>query len=76
MTRTNAGALDCVFTPSGTLGYDDLATRAVEYELRGVRIKIAAAHDLMRIARTTDTPIARAQLEILAAVKEERERQN
>jgi hypothetical protein len=45
---TRFGRLDISFTPSGTRGYDDLARRAVIYEVDDVRIPTASLIDVIR----------------------------
>lgn len=72
---TTAGALDCLGTPSGTGGYADLAKNATPVELDdGVTVDICSLDDLMRMKRAANRPKDRMHLEILAAVKEEREK--
>lgn len=71
---TTAGALDCLGTPAGTSGYADLMVNATEVELDdGLRVAVCSLDDLMRMKRAAGRPKDRVELEILAAVKEERE---
>ena len=73
--NTKAGAIDCVSTPSGTHGYSDLIRNAVNVALAdGLIVRIASLDDLLRIARTGDTPYDKVNVEILSAVKEERDK--
>jgi hypothetical protein len=73
--ETNAGALDCLGTPSGTKGYDDLAVRARAFELpEGLVVRFTALEDLMRMKRAAGRPKDLIELEILAAVQEELEK--
>lgn len=72
---TVAGALDCLGTPSGTTGYGDLAKNATEIELdENLRVSICSLDDLIRMKRAADRPKDRIEVEILTAVKEEREK--
>ena len=73
---TLAGALDCLGTPSGTTGYADLIKSATEVDLDdGLRVAICSLNDLMRMKRAASRPKDRVELEILAALQEEREKQ-
>lgn len=45
---TRAGELDLAFRPAGTDGYRDLKRRAVEIEIHGVRVPVAALADVIR----------------------------
>jgi hypothetical protein len=45
---TRAGALDLAFEPAGTRGYDDLRRQALEVDIRGVSIPVAALADVIR----------------------------
>lgn len=46
--RTRAGNLDIAFRPAGTGGYEDLASRALVYDVGGVRAPVAALEDIIR----------------------------
>jgi predicted nucleotidyltransferase len=72
---TVAGSLDCLGTPSGTDGYRDLAKNATQVDLDdGLRVAVCAIDDLMRMKRAAGRPKDRVEIEILSAVKEEREK--
>jgi len=74
---TAAGDLDCLGTPTGTGGYSDLLKNASEEELGdGLRVLVASLDDLIRMKRAAGRPKDRIAVEILTAVKEERERQD
>lgn len=45
---TRAGELDVAFAPHGTRGYPDLSRRAVEIEIHGIRVPVAALADVVR----------------------------
>jgi hypothetical protein len=65
------GNLDCLGTPAGTQGYQDLIRDAVEVELGGVRLKIASIEALMRMKRAAGRPKDLLELEILGALRDE-----
>ena len=70
---TVAGAVDCLGTPSGTEGYADLIRDASPVQVDELRFDIVSLDDLMRMKRAANRPKDRIELEILAALKEERE---
>jgi hypothetical protein len=70
---TEAGDLDCLGIPAGTEGFDDLATNAVELDLDGFRVLVAAVDDLIRMKRAAGRAKDRAELEILGALRDELE---
>lgn len=73
--NTPFGPFDCLGTPSGTTGYADLARNASEMTLDAdTRVLVCSLDDLMRMKRAANRPKDRIELEILAAVKEEREK--
>lgn len=72
---TVAGSLDCLGTPSGTAGYPDLMKNATEIDLEDdLRVAICSLDDLIRMKRAAGRPKDRIEVEILTAVKEEREK--
>lgn len=70
---TIAGSFDCLGTPKPTKGYDELRANASEVELEHLRVLVCSLDDLLRMKRAANRPKDRIELEILAAVKEERE---
>jgi hypothetical protein len=70
---TSLGDLDLLGTPAGTAGYEDLEPRATEVDLEDVTIKVASLEDLIRMKRSAGRPKDRAELEILAALRDELE---
>lgn len=72
---TIAGDLDCLGTPAGTQGYPDLRKDATEEDLgEGLRVLVASIDDLLRMKRAAGRPKDLIEVEVLSAVKEERER--
>jgi len=72
--ETEAGGFDCLGTPDGTGGYDDLVRDAVEVEAFGVRFKVVSLDDLIRMKRAAGRPKDRIELEVLGALREEIDR--
>ena len=73
--NTPFGPFDCLGTPSGTSGYADLQKSATELTIDAdTRVLVCSLDDLMRMKRAANRPKDRIELEILAAVKEEREK--
>ncbi len=73
--NTPFGPFDCLGTPSGTTGYEDLLRNTTELTIDAdTRILVCSLDDLMRMKRAANRPKDRIELEILAAVKEEREK--
>lgn len=73
--ETTVGALDCLGTPAGTRGYPDLIKNATEVELAAdVRVNVCSIDDLIRMKRAAGRPKDLMHIELLAAVKEEREK--
>jgi hypothetical protein len=62
---TDLGWLDVLGTPSGTKGYDDLASAADEVEAFGQTFLVAGLDDLIRMKRASGRPRDLAELEIL-----------
>lgn len=71
---TTVGALDCLGTPSGTRGYDDLDRVAEERDLNGLTVKVASIDDLIRMKRAAGRPKDLVQAEVLGALREEIEK--
>lgn len=71
---TSAGSLDILGTPAPTTGYDELLKNATEVELEHLRVLVCSLDDLIRMKTAAGRPKDRVELEILAAVKEEREK--
>jgi hypothetical protein len=75
---TRAGRLDLAFTPSGTRGYDDLASRATHFIVYDADLAVARLEDIMRSKAAADRPKDRQDVlimqEMLARDRRERGR--
>ena len=72
--ETVAGPLDCLGTPSGTAGYPDLMRNAAEFTFDDLQVMVVSLDDLLRMKRAAGRPKDRIEIEILSALKEEREK--
>lgn len=68
---TDAGDLDCLGTPAGTTGYEELAANAVTMDIGGYAVPVTALEDLMRMKRSAGRPKDRIELEVLGALRDE-----
>jgi hypothetical protein len=71
---TKFGDFDCLGTPAGSKGFQDLVDGSAEMVLDSVRVLVAALQDLIRLKRTAARPKDLVEVEILAALREEIER--
>jgi hypothetical protein len=71
---TAAGAFDCVGTPAGTQGFEELNANAVEMDVDGIKVRVVSLNDLIRMKRAAGRPKDRIELEILGALREELEK--
>jgi hypothetical protein len=71
---TDRGDLDVVVRPPGVDGYDELKSNALDAELAaGLRVPVAELEDLIRMKRAAGRPKDRVELEILGALRDERD---
>jgi hypothetical protein len=68
---SDLGWLDILGTPSGTQGFDDLASAADEVEAFEQTFMVAGLDDLIRMKRASGRPRDMAELEILGAIRDE-----
>lgn len=73
---TRAGDLDLSFEPEGTGGFADLRRHAVEIEIRGLRIPVAALADIVRSKEAADREKDRLTLPTLRRLLERLERED
>jgi hypothetical protein len=72
---TDAGDLDILGTPSGTTGYEELSRNATTLDLGEATVQVAALEDLMAMKRASGRPRDRIHLEVLAALRDEIDRE-
>jgi hypothetical protein len=72
--ETTAGPIDCLGTPSGTTGYADLVKNAIEMTVQDLALLVTSIDDLLRMKRAADRPKDRVEVEILSALKQERQK--
>jgi hypothetical protein len=72
--ETRFGDLDCLGTPAGSKGFQDLVDGSAEMLVDSVRVLVAGLQDLIRLKRTAGRPKDLVEVEILAALREEIER--
>lgn len=70
---TSLGPLDCLGTPAGTQGFEELRRTAVELEVDRFTVLVASIDLLMRMKAATGRPRDRSELEILGALRDELE---
>lgn len=68
---TRFGDFDISFEPAASAGYEDLVARAVEYDIDGITVRVAALSDIIRSKETTNRPKDHATLPILYALRDE-----
>jgi hypothetical protein len=68
---TEAGRVDCLRSPSGTAGYDDLVRTAGRYVVGGATVLIPSVEDFVRMKRAAGRPKDRLHLELLGALRDE-----
>lgn len=68
---TRVGDLDVHGTPRGTAGFEDLATRALVYDLgENLQALVCSLEDLIRMKEASGRPKDRAHLDLLQALRE------
>ena len=67
---TEAGSFDCLGTPTGTNGFDDLIANASAFDMDGVQVLVASVEDLIRMKRAAGRPQDLKEVEILGAIRE------
>jgi hypothetical protein len=71
---TSAGSVDCLGTPAGIAGFDELARDAVRFDVDGLTVLVASIDDLIRMKRAAGRPQDLIAVEWLSAVRDEIER--
>ncbi|MBA3689325.1 MAG: hypothetical protein H0W81_10945 [Chloroflexi bacterium] len=72
--ETDAGDFDVLGTPTGTSGYDELLRTAEELDLDGLKVRVASIDALIHMKRAAGRRKDMVEVEILAAVREELDR--
>jgi hypothetical protein len=70
--KSDVGDLDCLGTPSGTGGYDDLKAGAELVDVDGLKVWVTSLADLIDMKRAAGRDKDRVELEVLGALREER----
>jgi len=68
---TRFGDLDIAFEPAGTEGYADLDENAVEMQIRGLKVLVAALEDVIRSKEFANRPKDRRTLPVLRQLLDE-----
>jgi hypothetical protein len=68
---TRAGPLDCLGTPAGTAGFEDLERNAEPMEIGGSLMLVASIDDLITMKLTAGRPKDLIEAEILGALRKE-----
>jgi hypothetical protein len=68
---TRVGDVDLAFVPAGTLGFADLAARAVSMTIRQVKVAVAALEDVIRSKEASNRPKDQRTLPVLRQLLEE-----
>jgi hypothetical protein len=71
---TSAGSVDCLGTPAGVDGFDELARSAVTFDVDGFSVLVASLEDLIRMRRAAGRPKDLIAVEWLSALRDELER--
>lgn len=68
---TDAGSLDCLGTPSGVGGFDELFRAADDFDLGDFTARVASIDDLIRMKRAAGRPKDLIEVEVLGALRDE-----
>ena len=68
---TRLGDFDCMATPAGIAGYDELIPNAVIFDVDGLSAPFASIEDLIRMKRAAGRAKDRVEVEILGALRDE-----
>jgi len=70
--KSDVGDLDCLGTPTGTGGYDDLRASAELVDVDGLKVWVTSLADLIEMKRAAGRNKDRVELEVLGALRDER----
>lgn len=68
---TSAGGLDCLGTPAGVGGFDELDRNASGMDLDGLAVRVASIDDLIRMKMAAGRPKDLIEVEVLGALRQE-----
>ena len=68
---TDAGDLDILATPQGTMGYEELARTATKTDLDELAVLVTSIDDLIRMKRAAGRPKDLIEVEVLGALRDE-----
>ncbi len=72
--KSDVGDLDCLGTPTGTGGYDDLKAGAERVDVDGLKVWVTSLIDLIEMKRAAGRQKDRIEIEVLGALRDERSR--
>jgi len=72
--KSDVGDVDCLGTPTGTGGYNDLKAGAEQMDVDGLRVWVTSLVDLMDMKRAAGRTKDLLALENLGALRDERTR--
>jgi len=70
--KSDVGDLDCLGTPTGTGGYDDLKAGAELIDVDVLKVWVTSLADLIEMKRAAGRNKDRVELEVLGALRDER----
>jgi hypothetical protein len=70
--KSDVGDVDCLGTPTGTGGYDDLKASAERVDVDGLKVWVTSLIDLIDMKRAAGRNKDRIELEVLGALRDER----
>jgi len=68
---TRFGDLDLTFRPAGTKGFTELAPRAIEMTIRGLKVSVASLEDVIHSKEAANRPKDQRTLPLLRRLQEE-----
>jgi hypothetical protein len=72
--KSDVGDLDCLGTPTGTRGFEDLKTSAELVDVDGLKVWVTSLGDLIEMKRAAGRSKDKVELEVLGALRDERGR--
>lgn len=70
--KSDVGDVDCLGTPTGTRGYEDLRSSAEHLDIDGMKVWVSSLADLIEMKRAAGRPKDLRALEELGALRDER----